>query len=86
MENRMYLIECVRRYLPDSLESYLLIPTQQRTVVPIEGLKTAAQVLGSQLDLILLELTKCESKIAKTSAEKLLRQQRFLESKRSKAS
>lgn len=85
MEDRMYLIECVRRYLPDSLESYLLIPAQQRTVVAIEGHNTAAQVLASQLDLILLELTKCESKITKTSAEKLLQQQRFLESKRSKA-
>jgi hypothetical protein len=83
MDHRMYLIECVRRYLPDSLQSYLLIPAQQRTLVAIEGSNTAAVLLGNQLTLILVELKKCESKITQTSAEKLLRQQRFLESKRS---
>lgn len=82
LDDRMYLIECVRRYIPDSLQSYLLVPTTQRSAVPIEGDQTAALSLGKQLTLIQAELKKCELKIGKSAAEKLLRQQRFLESKR----
>jgi hypothetical protein len=83
MDDRMYVIESVRRYLPDTLQSYLLIPSQQRTVVAIDGQHTAATLLGHQLSLIQVELKKCESRITKSTAENLLRQQRFLESKRS---
>lgn len=82
VNDRMYLIECVRRYIPDSLQSYLLVPATQRSAVPIEGDQTAALLLSKQLMLILAELKKCELKIGKSSAERLLRQQRFLESKR----
>jgi hypothetical protein len=83
MDDQMYLVECVRRYLPDTLQSYLLIPAEQRHSVVIAGQDTAFVVLGKQLTLIQTELQKRESKIAKNIAEKLLRQQRFLESKRS---
>ena len=83
MDDRMYVIESVRRYLPDSLQSYLLIPSQQRTIVAVDGQHTAATLLGHQLSLIQVELQKRESRITKSMAENLLRQQRFLESKRS---
>lgn len=81
MDNRMYLIECVRRYVPDTLQGFLQISLQQRTVAAIKGQDTAVDVLSKQLNLIQAELEKCELKITKSSAEKLLRQQRFLESK-----
>ncbi len=81
--DRMYVVESVRRYLPDSLQSYLLIPPEQRTVVGIDGQHTAAMVLGQQLTLIQTELKKCELKLTQAAAEDLLRQKRFLESKQS---
>lgn len=82
-EDRMYLAECVRRYVPDTLQSYLLIPSQQRMVLVIEGQETAVDLLVKQMNLIRTELEKRDLKMTKSSAEKLLRQQQFLESKRS---
>ena len=82
-EDRMYLAECVRRYVPDTLQSYLLIPSQQRMVLVIEGQETAVDLLVKQLNLIRTELEKRDLKMTQSSAEKLLRQQQFLESKRS---
>ena len=84
VEDRMYLIECVRRYLPDSLKSYLLVPAGQRATHFINGNQTAVSLLSSQLSLMSKELKTRDEKLTTSTASQLLRQQRFLESKASK--
>jgi hypothetical protein len=81
MEDRMYLTESVRRYLPDSLQSYLMVPQNQRSTQILEDGQTAVSMLLSQLNLLHVELAKQEMKLTRSSAEKLVKQQRFLESK-----
>lgn len=82
MEDRLYITECVRRYLPDTLQSYLAVPRAQRDAAMLEG-QSAAQLLSGQLDLLRVELEKRETRMGRSAAELLLRQQRFLQSKRS---
>ena len=84
VEDRMYLIECVHRYLPDSLQSYLLVPVEQRANHFITGNQTAVSLLSSQLTLLSKELRTRDAKLTTSTASQLLRQQRFLESKASK--
>ena len=81
MDDRLYLTECVRRYLPDTLQSYLAVPREQRDAAMLEG-QSAAQLLSGQLDLLRAELEKRETGMGRSAAELLLRQQRFLQSKR----
>lgn len=81
MEDRMYLTESVRRYLPDTLQSYLVVPQDQRATQLLEQGQTADLLLLGQLKLLRVELTKLEMKLTKSSAEGLMKQQRFLESK-----
>jgi hypothetical protein len=81
MDDRMYLTESVRRYLPDSLQSYLLVPADHRAA-PIPGQEqSAVSMLNGQLNLLQAELAKREEKLMRGAAEDLLKQQRFLESK-----
>jgi len=81
MDDRLYLTECVRRYLPDTLQSYLAVPREQRDAAMLEG-QSAAQLLSGQLDLLRAELEKRETGMGRSAAELLLRQQRFLQAKR----
>jgi hypothetical protein len=81
LEDRLYLNECVRRYLPDTLESYLKVPKAQRESGILDGERSAAALLSSQLHLLHAELEKREAKLARNAAHQLLQQQRFLESK-----
>lgn len=84
MDDGMYVRECVRRYLPDSATGYLRVPKGQRgTSLERDG-QTAESLLRSQLNLIESELQKRETKLARSAAEHLLRQQRFLEGKASR--
>lgn len=80
MDDRLYLRECVRRYLPDTLQSYLAVPREQRDTPLAEG-HSAAQLLAGQLDLLRTELEKREARLGQSAAGALLRQQRFLQSK-----
>ncbi|MBY0573296.1 MAG: hypothetical protein K2P84_06410 [Undibacterium sp.] len=80
-EDRMYLHELLRRYLPDSLQSYLLIPAHLRSSTMLAQEQTPQQLLLAQLDLFASELKKKEGKLGRSAAENLLRQQRFLEDK-----
>jgi hypothetical protein len=82
IEDRMYLTECVRRYLPDTLQSYLAVPRNQRTAKLLEDGQSAQDLLESQLDLLRAELQRREAKLARSAAEQLLRQQRFLSAKK----
>ena len=84
MDDRLYLTELLRRYLPDSLQAYLLVPKDQRAAPVLEQGASAVSLLLGQLELLGKELDQHEEKLTKSKAENLLRQQRFLESKSSR--
>lgn len=84
VEDRLYLRECLRRYVPDSLMAYLRVPAVQRGQQLLSDQPCAQVALGQQLDLLLQEIVLREKKIGRSAAEQLLRQQRFLDSKKSR--
>lgn len=79
-EDRMFVRECVRRYLPDALQAYLLVPAAQRHAQPADG-ESAHELLLSQLQRLAEGLAERESKLAADAREALLREQRFLQAK-----
>ena len=81
-EDRLYLVECVRRYLPDSLEAYLRVPAAQRRLALDGQGESAENLLSHQLALLLQEVERREEALGRSAAEGLRRQHRFLESKR----
>jgi hypothetical protein len=82
-EDKMYVIEAVRRYLPDSLQAYLRIPHEQRNQILPQNQYSSRQMLSHQLELIANELGKREAKLKTNAAVDLIKQQHFLESKTS---
>lgn len=84
VEDRMYLRECLRRYVPDSLQAYLRVPVAQRHVPLLHDQPCAQLALLQQLDLLLEEIRLRETKIGRSAAEDLVRQQQFLSSKKSR--
>lgn len=82
LDDRMYLAELVRRYLPDSLQAYFLVPQAQRATLRLEQDQTAETLLLGQMALFCTELVRQETRLAKDQAGALLRQQRFLQAKR----
>lgn len=82
MEDRMYVVECVRRYLPDSLQSYLAVPREHRATQPVAEGRTAAAMLQDQLKMLRAGLEQREERAARSAAAQLVRQQRFLAAKR----
>ena len=84
LDDRLYLTQLLRRYLPDSLQAYLLVHKDQRAAPVLEQGASAVSLLLGQLELLSQELDQREEKLTKSKAENLLRQQRFLESKRSR--
>lgn len=84
VEDRLFLRECLRRYLPDTLQAYLRVPAAQRRQVLHEGQPSAHDALLQQLALLHGEILAREKKIGRSAAEVLARQQRFLESKKSR--
>lgn len=80
LEDRLYVNECVRRYLPDSLQSYMAVPRAQRGAALAEGQSPQA-LLHAQLALLRGELERREALLARSASERLLQQQRFLKSK-----
>ncbi len=83
-EDRLYLRECLRRYVPDTLEAFLRVPTGQRNILLLEGQATAEATMLRQLSTLRDEIAQREKKIGRSAAEGLMRQDRFLESKRSR--
>lgn len=80
-EDRLYLQQCVKRYLPDSLLAYLGVPPAYREQPIQPGGVTPAQALASQLALIQQALARQEAQGVAAAGEALLRQQRFLQAK-----
>jgi len=81
LEDRLYCNECLRRYVPDSLQGYLAVSREQRGAPLADG-QSAEGLLLQQLALLQAEMEKREARLARGSADALLRQQRFLEAKR----
>jgi hypothetical protein len=79
-EDHFYVTECVRRYLPDTLQAYLQVPRHSRTLVGPE-VPSADDLLATQLALMQTELTRREQALNSASTEALQRQQRFLKAK-----
>ena len=84
VDDRLYLRECLRRYVPDSVSAYLRVPVAQRGEALLNDQPCAQIALCQQLDLLLQEILLRETKIGRSAAEQLLRQQRFLDSKKSR--
>ena len=82
LDDRLYLVELVRRYLPDSLQAYFLVPQAQRATLLLAQNQTAETLLLSQIELFCAELARQETRLARDQGEALLRQQRFLQAKR----
>lgn len=80
-ENRLYLQQCVKRYLPDTLLAYLKVPSTHRHQAPPQGGSSAAQALMSQLALIQQTLERHEALGVAAACEPLMRQERFLQAK-----
>jgi hypothetical protein len=81
MDDRFYVRECVRRYLPDSLAAYVQVPRAHRMVSLGNDGQTTDSMLRSQVELIEKELLRIEAKLTESAAQQLVRQQHFLESK-----
>lgn len=82
LEHRMYLLECLRRYIPDLLEAYLRVPASQRYSTAVGQGDSAATLLSRQLSLLQDEVDRREEALGRSATEGLRRQQRFLEAKR----
>lgn len=81
VEDRLYVIEAIRRYIPDTLSAYLQVPPAQRTLPGPQAGPSADQLLLAQLALLQSELAQREQLLHASSVEPLLRQQRFLQAK-----
>lgn len=83
-DDRLYLRECLRRYVPDTLEAYLRVPPGQRRAPLLDGQATAETTMLRQLATLHEEIEQREKKIGRSAAEGLMKQDRFLLSKRSR--
>ena len=80
-DDSFFIREAVRRYLPDSIASYLRVPKKDRASLVIEEGKTASDLMHAQLDMIEQQLTAKEIRLTQMAGESLMRQQRFLAAK-----
>lgn len=83
-EDRLYLKECLKRYIPDSIEAFVRVPNAQRKTILLQGQPSPETLLLQQLTLIHEEILAREKKIGCSAAENLLKQSRFLASKQSR--
>jgi hypothetical protein len=80
-EEGLYLRETVRRYIPDSIDACLLVPSKDRSTLVMDDSKSALELLHDQLQMIQQRLDASEAKLSQMAGEALVRQQRFLVSK-----
>ena len=87
-EDHFYVTECVRRYLPDTLQAYLQVPRNSRAQptpatlgAGSEPAPSADDLLSTQLALLQTELGRREKALNSASTEALQKQQRFLKAK-----
>jgi hypothetical protein len=78
----LYIVQrTALEYLPTALEAYLNLPKAYATLKPVEGTKTASQVLLDQLTLLDEKMHEVSDDIAKNDSDKLLANGRFLAEK-----
>lgn len=77
-EDRAYLVECLRRYIPDTIAAYLAIPAAQRGQPVQQTGRDAHALLQEQLAAIQAELDRRHARLVADAGERLLLQQRFL--------
>ena len=80
-EDTLFLRECVRRYLPDSISGFLRVPLKDRTTLQMENGKTAQELLHDQFDMLKNQLQAKEERLTQMAGESLMQQQRFLAAK-----
>jgi hypothetical protein len=80
-DDQLFIRECVRRYLPDSIHSYCRVPEKDRASLVIEDGKTALALLHDQMDMLLEQLHIKEQRLAQMAGDSLMQQQRFLAAK-----
>lgn len=80
-DDQLFIRECVRRYLPDSISSYFRVPQKDRASLVIEDGKTAIELLHDQLDMLTSQLLTKETRLSQLAGESLMQQQRFLAAK-----
>lgn len=80
-EDQLFIRECVRRYLPDSINSYFRVPQKDRATLVIEDGKTALTLLHDQMDMLSKQLLSKENHLAQMAGDSLMQQQRFLAAK-----
>ena len=83
-DDRMFLVECLRRYIPDSLEAYLRVPHRAPQPGPVTARLIGGRRFANNWILLQDEIEKRGKKIGRSAAEDLLKQQRFLESKKTR--
>jgi hypothetical protein len=81
-DDRHYVIELVRRYVPDSLAAYLHVPAAQRNMAGANLEPSALALLDGQLALLQTELSSREQLLVQGTHAALHQQDRFLQSKR----
>ena len=81
LDDRLYVVESLRRYIPDTLGAYLQVPAAQRAVPGTGEGQSANDLLQDQLALLQSELKQREQRLHGSAVEALRRQQRFLQSK-----
>ncbi len=80
-DDSFFIRETVRRYLPDSIASYLRVPQKDRASLVIDDGKTASDLIHAQLDMLEQQLSAKEIRLTQMAGESLMRQQRFLAAK-----
>ncbi len=80
-EDHFYIRECIRRYIPDSINGCLQIPQKDRTTLVIDGKKPAMDLLHDQIDMIRGELDIKETRLTQLTGESLMQQHHFLSAK-----
>ena len=80
-DDSFFIRETVRRYLPDSIASYLRVPQRDRVSQVIDDDKTASDLIHAQLDMLEQQLSAREIRLTQMAGESLMRQQRFLAAK-----
>ncbi len=80
-DDRLFVGEAIRRYIPDSLLAYSQVPIGDRETLLLDQGKTAVDLLLEQLALLTDQLQKREVQWGQLAAESLLQQQRFLAAK-----
>ena len=80
-EDRLHVIESLRRYIPDTLSAYLQVPAAQRTLPGAGDSPSANDLLQSQLALLQSGLAQRAQRLSASAVEAMRRQQRFLQAK-----